>query len=123
MEVTVVVGDNEPIESALRRFKKEVLKSGHLFELKRRRYFETNTEKRLRKSAQSKRKARISRQMNEKGRIQRQQAKLSRTSALSSALTPPSAAPSDSSSPTMAEVMGRPTRPDSAMKETADLMS
>lgn len=61
MEVKVVVGDREPIESALRRFKKDVIKSGHLFELRRRRYFETNTEKRLRKAAAARRKARIAR--------------------------------------------------------------
>ncbi|KAK1864026.1 hypothetical protein I4F81_006577 [Pyropia yezoensis] len=48
MDVTTVVGDSEPIESALRRFKKDVNKSGHLFELRRRRYFETTAEKRLR---------------------------------------------------------------------------
>ncbi len=63
MEVTVVVGDGEPIESALRRFKKEVTKSGHLYELRRRRYFETNTEKRLRKAAAARRKARMARNM------------------------------------------------------------
>lgn len=58
MVVQVRVNQGEPIESALRRFKKEVSKSGHLFELRRRRYFETNTEKRLRKETQSKRRAR-----------------------------------------------------------------
>lgn len=63
MDVTVVVGDSEPIESALRRFKKEVTKSGHLYELRRRRYFETNTEKRLRKAAAARRKARMARNM------------------------------------------------------------
>jgi small subunit ribosomal protein S21 len=64
MDVTVIVGDNEPIESALRRFKKDVSKSGHLFELRRRRYFETATEKRIRKAAASKRKARMARNQN-----------------------------------------------------------
>lgn len=63
MDVTVVVNDGEPIESALRRFKKEVTKSGHLYELRRRRYFETNTEKRLRKAASAKRKMRMARNM------------------------------------------------------------
>lgn len=105
MEVTVVVGDGEPIESALRRFKKEVMKSGHLFELKRRRYFETNTEKRLRKSAASKRKARIQRQMNEKGRIQRQQQRLSRTSALNRETPSETATTPDN----IARPMARPT--------------
>ncbi|PXF48809.1 30S ribosomal protein S21 [Gracilariopsis chorda] len=61
MEVTVIIGDSEPIEGALRRFKKEVTKSGHLFELRRRRYFETNTERRIRKAAAAKRKAKLSR--------------------------------------------------------------
>lgn len=46
---------------ALRRFKKDVSKSGHLFELRRRRYFETNTEKRIRKAAAARRKAKIAR--------------------------------------------------------------
>lgn len=70
MDVTVVVGDNEPIESALRRFKKDVTRSGHLFELRRRRYFETATEKRIRKAAASARKARIARNMANKNRGQ-----------------------------------------------------
>lgn len=61
MDVTIVVGDNEPVESALRRFKKDVTRSGHLFELRRRRYFETNTEKRIRKAAAARRKARMAR--------------------------------------------------------------
>lgn len=55
-------------ESALRRFKKDVTKSGHLFELRRRRYFETTTEKNIRKRAQSLRKARIARNMANKQR-------------------------------------------------------
>jgi len=63
MDVTTVVGDSEPIESALRRFKKDVNKSGHLFELRRRRYFETTAEKRLRKYTQAQRKARMARNM------------------------------------------------------------
>lgn len=66
MDVTVVVGDNEPIEAAIRRFKKDVTKSGHLFELRRRRYFETATEKRLRKATAAKRKARIARSQSER---------------------------------------------------------
>lgn len=68
MDVTVVVGENEPIESAIRRFKKDVTKSGHLFELRRRRYFETATEKRLRKATAAKRKARIARSQSERNR-------------------------------------------------------
>jgi small subunit ribosomal protein S21 len=45
----VEVGDSEPIESALRRFKREVNKSGHLMELRHRRYFENSQEKAKRK--------------------------------------------------------------------------
>jgi len=45
----VDVGDGEPIESALRRFKREVSKSGHLMELRHRRYFENSQEKKKRK--------------------------------------------------------------------------
>lgn len=40
MDVKVVAGDGEPLESLLRRFKREVNNSGHLMELKHRRYFE-----------------------------------------------------------------------------------
>jgi small subunit ribosomal protein S21 len=45
----VDVGDGEPIESALRRFKREVNKSGHLMELRHKRYFENTQEKKKRK--------------------------------------------------------------------------
>lgn len=51
---------------AIRRFKKDVSKSGHLFELRRRRYFETNTEKRIRKAAAARRKAKMARQDSRK---------------------------------------------------------
>ena len=43
------MGDGEPIESALRRFKREVNKSGHLMELRHRRYFENSQERKKRK--------------------------------------------------------------------------
>lgn len=49
MKIKVEVGDGEPIESAIRRFKREVNKSGHLMELRHRRYFETPQEKTKRK--------------------------------------------------------------------------
>ena len=49
VKIKVEVGDGEPIESALRRFKREVSKSGHLMELRHRRYFENSQEKRKRK--------------------------------------------------------------------------
>jgi small subunit ribosomal protein S21 len=46
----VVVGENEGIESALRRFKRQVSKAGVFSEVKRRRHFETPQEKRKRKA-------------------------------------------------------------------------
>lgn len=46
----VVVGENEGIESALRRFKRQVSKAGIFSEVKRRRHFETPQEKRKRKA-------------------------------------------------------------------------
>ena len=49
VKVKVQVGDGEPIESALRRFKREVNKSGHLMELRHKRYFENSQEKIKRK--------------------------------------------------------------------------
>lgn len=49
VKIKVDVGDGEPIESALRRFKREVNKSGHLMELRHRRYFENSQEKKKRK--------------------------------------------------------------------------
>jgi small subunit ribosomal protein S21 len=45
----VVVGQNEAIESALRRFKRQVSKAGILTDARRHRYFETPLEKRKRK--------------------------------------------------------------------------
>lgn len=49
MRIRIEVGDGEPIESALRRFKREVNKSGHLIELRHRRHFENSQEKKKRK--------------------------------------------------------------------------
>merc|ERR1711968_126101 len=49
VNVGISVGEGESIESALRRFKKEVNKSGHLIEMRHRRYFESSVEKRIRK--------------------------------------------------------------------------
>lgn len=46
----VKVGDNESIESALRRFKKKVQKAGVLSEIKRRERYEKPSVKRKRKS-------------------------------------------------------------------------
>ncbi|MDA0267435.1 MAG: 30S ribosomal protein S21 [Cyanobacteria bacterium] len=46
----VLVGENEALESALRRFKRQVSKAGIFSEVKRRRHFETPQEKRKRKA-------------------------------------------------------------------------
>ncbi len=53
----VTVGENEGIESALRRFKRQVSKAGIFADLKRLRHFETPMEKKKRK-AQAKRRRR-----------------------------------------------------------------
>lgn len=49
VKVKVNVGDGEPIESALRRFKRAVNSSGHLMELRHKRYFENPQERKIRK--------------------------------------------------------------------------
>jgi small subunit ribosomal protein S21 len=49
VKIKVAVGDGEPIESALRRFKREVNKSGHLMELRHKRYFENPQQRAIRK--------------------------------------------------------------------------
>lgn len=45
----VIVGENEALESALRRFKRQVSRAGILADMKRLRHFETPIEKRKRK--------------------------------------------------------------------------
>jgi small subunit ribosomal protein S21 len=45
----VILGENEGIESALRRFKREVSKAGIFPDMKKNRYFETPIQKRKRK--------------------------------------------------------------------------
>ncbi|MBD1832306.1 30S ribosomal protein S21 [Trichocoleus sp. FACHB-90] len=52
----VVVGENENIESALRRFKRQVSKAGIFPDIKRQRHFETPLEKRKRKAIARRRK-------------------------------------------------------------------
>ncbi|GJQ12246.1 hypothetical protein GpartN1_g4037.t1 [Galdieria partita] len=59
MEVRVDVGESEPIDSAIARFRREVSKSGHILELKRRQEFEPNSVKRQRKRKQAVRKAKL----------------------------------------------------------------
>jgi small subunit ribosomal protein S21 len=58
----VTVGENEGIESALRRFKREVSKAEIFPDMKKHRYFETPIEKRKRKTiARHKQQRRLSR--------------------------------------------------------------
>jgi small subunit ribosomal protein S21 len=45
----VIVGENEGIESALRRFKRQVSKAGIFTDMRKHRHFETPIEKRKRK--------------------------------------------------------------------------
>lgn len=52
----VVIGENEGIESALRRFKRQVSKAGIFPDIKRKRHFETPIEKRKRKAIARRRK-------------------------------------------------------------------
>lgn len=51
----VVLGENEGIESALRRFKRQVSKAGILADARSRRHFETPLEKRKRKAVVARR--------------------------------------------------------------------
>ncbi|NEP56407.1 MAG: 30S ribosomal protein S21 [Symploca sp. SIO2G7] len=54
----VVIGENEGIESALRRFKRQVSKAGIFTDMKRLRHFETPIEKKKRKAIARRRKRR-----------------------------------------------------------------
>ncbi len=51
----VLLGENESIESALRRFKRQVSKAGILADARSRRHFETLIEKRKRKQITARR--------------------------------------------------------------------
>lgn len=55
----VVLGENEGIDSALRRFKRQVSKAGILADVKYHRHFETPLEKRKRKAVAARRKKRF----------------------------------------------------------------
>ena len=66
----VTVEDNEPIERALKRFKKECQKSGIQSELRRREYYEKPSVKRKRKIEAARRKARR-RMLKVKRRLER----------------------------------------------------
>lgn len=56
--ITVKIDDNEPIERALKRFKKECQKSGILAELRKREFYEKPSIKRKRADEASARKHR-----------------------------------------------------------------
>ncbi len=56
----VLLDENEPLESALRRFKRQVSKAGILADAKKRRFFETPHDKRKRKAEEARRKQRFS---------------------------------------------------------------
>eukprot|EP00624_Nannochloropsis_granulata_P003113 evm.model.NODE_25904_length_47336_cov_19.557947.3 len=66
-DVMVSVGDGENIDNAVKRFKREVNKSGHLLDLRFKRYHESNQEKVKRKAVQARRKARMLRLSLRKG--------------------------------------------------------
>jgi small subunit ribosomal protein S21 len=55
----VLLGENEGIDSALRRFKRQVSKAGILADVKKNRHFETPQEKRKRKAVAARRKKRF----------------------------------------------------------------
>lgn len=55
----VVIGENEGIESALRRFKRQVSKAGIFADMKRLRNFETPIDKKKRKAIARRRKRNI----------------------------------------------------------------
>ncbi|MCL1466893.1 MULTISPECIES: 30S ribosomal protein S21 [Argonema] len=55
----VLLGENEGLESALRRFKRQVSRAGILADVKTHRHFETPLEKRKRKATAARRKKRM----------------------------------------------------------------
>ncbi|NEQ53905.1 MAG: 30S ribosomal protein S21 [Leptolyngbya sp. SIO3F4] len=57
----VILGDDEGIESALRRFKRKVVQAGIFSDMKKHRYFETPAEKLKRKAIAKHRQKRWSR--------------------------------------------------------------
>jgi len=54
----IVIHDDESVERALRRFKRQVQKSGILADLRRRRHYEKPSERRKRKASDARRKTR-----------------------------------------------------------------
>uniref|UniRef100_A0A7S2C4M7 30S ribosomal protein S21 n=1 Tax=Octactis speculum TaxID=3111310 RepID=A0A7S2C4M7_9STRA len=61
MQVQVTANDGEPLESLLRRFKREVNKSGHMIELRHRRYFEDSQDMKKRKIQEARRRVKAQR--------------------------------------------------------------
>ncbi|NJL97943.1 MAG: 30S ribosomal protein S21 [Synechococcaceae cyanobacterium RM1_1_27] len=55
----VILGENENIESALRRFKRQVSKAGIFSDMKKNRHFETPLEKEKRKAIARRKKRRF----------------------------------------------------------------
>ncbi|MBW4519936.1 MAG: 30S ribosomal protein S21 [Scytolyngbya sp. HA4215-MV1] len=55
----IILGENEGIDSALRRFKRQVSKAGIFADIKRLRHFETPLEKRKRKEIARRKKRRF----------------------------------------------------------------
>ena len=66
MDVKVVAGEGEAMESLLRRFKREVNKSGHLMELRHRRYFEDSQDLKKRKIKEQRRRLKMEWMQNRK---------------------------------------------------------
>jgi len=60
------IGDSEPIESGLRRFKRAVSNSGHLMELRHKRYFENKQEKTKRKVKEGRLRKKFERQQRKR---------------------------------------------------------
>jgi small subunit ribosomal protein S21 len=60
----VVLGENEQLESALRRFKRKVAGANIFSDMKKNRYFETPAEKRQRKEVARRKERRRMRQRN-----------------------------------------------------------
>ncbi|MFH1282687.1 MAG: 30S ribosomal protein S21 [bacterium] len=56
--VLIRIRDNEPIEDALRRFKRECERDGIMQEIKKREFYESPSVRRKKKSAELKRKMR-----------------------------------------------------------------
>merc|ERR1711982_25619 len=70
VKVGITVNEGEPIDSAIRRFKREVNKSGHLIELRHKRYFENSQEKKKRKIVQAKNRKRLERMLKRRNQNQ-----------------------------------------------------